>query len=52
MSNCECVREMTEDEKIRYELDREVQELKRQNESLRNLIIKLLLMAERSGKFE
>lgn len=48
----ELVREMTEDEKIRYELDHEVQELKRQNESLRNLIIKLLLMAERSGMFD
>ena len=52
MSDYECVREMTEDEKIRYELDHEVQELRRQNESLKNLIIKLLLMAERSGKFD
>lgn len=48
----ESVREMTEDEKIRYELDHEVMELKLQNESLKNLIIKLLLMAERSGKFD
>lgn len=48
----ESVREMTEDEKICHELDHEVQQLRRQNESLRNLIIKLLLMAERSGKFD
>ena len=48
----ELVREMTEDEKMLHELDHEVQDLKRQNESLKDLIIKLLLMAERSGKFD
>ena len=41
-----------EDEKMLHELDHEVQDLRRQNESLKALIIKLLLMAERSGKFD
>ena len=48
----EVVREMTEDEKMLHELDHEVQQLKRENESLRSLIIKLLMMAERDGMFK
>ena len=48
----EIVREMTEDEKMLHELDLEVQRLKFENESLKDLIIKLLMMAERSGKLD